>query len=531
MKRLTTILVLIYLVTAGVSMAQYPPVNVTVNTGALNGYFYFVPYNLSAYPTYPPGTQHQMIIDASGHVVYYRPVTGFFAGDFKQQINGKMSYCAGNQFIIMDSTFTIIDSVTTMGGIDFDIHDLQILPNGHYLLLGNEDVTMDLSSYNMFNQVGDPGSANATVTAGVLQELDSNHNVVWEWHSINNFNFDDVDEFFLNDSTHVDWTHMNSIEMDTDSNIIISSRHFDEITKINRQDSTVMWRLGGKANQFTFVNDSDMFLAQHDARRLPNGHLLLYDNGRGPNPVHKASAKEYELDEDSLIATLVWSYSEADTVYSRSQGNCQRLSNGSTLISWGDPRNEYMVFSVVDSLGNKQYEVQFPDSQITYRTFYYDSVNFLSMRPAILCNADSSVSALVADSGYASYMWSTGDTTQGIYVSSVDTFYVYVPAGDSGFVSSEYFIVTDSLDICGGVTVNEIPNERFIVYPNPVNEMLYIKTDAEINAPLQIFDITGREVIHINAGQFRNQVSVNVSGLHHGVYIVKAGRFTSTFVK
>jgi hypothetical protein len=523
MKKLSTLLC--FLLLAAFCKSQIPNFDVTVNTGALNGYFFLCPYKLSAFPAFPPGNQHRMVLDENGHVVYYQPVAGYFAGDFKMQKNGLITAAGHGQYIIMDSTFTVIDSVTNPGGIDFDLHDLIILPNGHYLLLGNEDITMDLSSYHIFN--GNPGSASATVTCGVLQELDTAKAVVWEWHAKDHFAFDDMDDFFATDPTAVDWTHMNSIEMDTDSNIIISSRHFAEITKINHADSSIIWRLGGKHNMFTFVNDTVSgdtipFLAQHDARRLPNGHLLLFDNGRA-NPLHHLSAKEYALDEVNLTATLVWSHSEGDSIFSRSQGNCNRLSSGHTLISYGNPIGENIVFNVVDSMNNKVFEISFPDTEITYRTYFYDSVNFENMRPLITCAGDS----LMADSGHASYMWSNGDTTQNILVNSNDTFYVYTMIGDSGFISSESFIVTDSSNICSPLAVNEISRGRIIVYPNPAQDQLYVRLNEDL--PVDLFDITGRQMMHFvpQHGQF----IIDVSTLTNGIYILRAGKYSLSFVK
>ena len=89
----------------------------------------------------------------------------------------------------MDSTFTIVDSVRIKNGFIQDGHDMQILPNGHFLLLGWENITMDLSSYAIFNNNGTVGSANATVRCGIVQEQDANKNVVFEWHSKDYFNF------------------------------------------------------------------------------------------------------------------------------------------------------------------------------------------------------------------------------------------------------------------------------------------------------------------------------------------------------
>ena len=58
---------------------------------------------------------------------------------------------------------------------------MQILSNGHYLILGYEYRTMNLSSYNWFNGNGTPVVLMLWVKCGVIQELDANKNLVWEW--------------------------------------------------------------------------------------------------------------------------------------------------------------------------------------------------------------------------------------------------------------------------------------------------------------------------------------------------------------
>ncbi len=61
--------------------------------------------------------------------------------------------------------------------------------------------------------------------------------------------------------------------------ILLSFRHLNEVTKIDSSSGEIIWRLGGKQNQFTFLGDTMPFSAQHDARRIANGNLTLFDNG------------------------------------------------------------------------------------------------------------------------------------------------------------------------------------------------------------------------------------------------------------
>jgi hypothetical protein len=58
---------------------------------------------------------------------------------------------------------------------------------------------------------------------------------------------------------NVDWTHSNAVEFDYNGHLLLSSRPLNEITKINRQTGNVMWRFGGKYNNFTFIGDTVPF--------------------------------------------------------------------------------------------------------------------------------------------------------------------------------------------------------------------------------------------------------------------------------
>ena len=132
----------------------------------------------------------------------------------------------------------------------------------------------------------------------------------------------------------VDYIHGNAIELDYDGNLLISSRHLNEISKISRSTGEFIWRLGGNNNEFTFVNDTIPFHYQHDIRRLENGNITMFDNGNFRAPL-VSRALEYQLDEVNKVATLVWSYQHTPVVYGAFMGSVQRLKNGNTLIGWG----------------------------------------------------------------------------------------------------------------------------------------------------------------------------------------------------
>ena len=163
--------------------------------------------------------------------------------------------------------------------------------------------------------------------------------------------------------------HGNAI--DADGNLLVSFRNSDEITKINSRTGEIIWRLGGKKSQFTFVNDPlNGFSHQHGIRRLQNGNLILFDNGNLHSPP-MSRAVEYKLDEQVKTAELVWEYRHAPALYGFALGFAQRLANGNTLISFGTSQRVIEV----DRSGAKQWELAILGAQVyNYRAFRIESL-------------------------------------------------------------------------------------------------------------------------------------------------------------
>jgi len=439
---------IVFLLTAQYLFSQ-PIYTANVYSKNPKGYYFLYTYKVSKEP-HVPAKEYQMILDAKGRIVYFKNFPG--SSDFRLQSNGLAYYYISNKsganFYIIDSAFKTIDTIACRNGIFTDGHDFQILPDGHYLLLGYETVTMDLSKYKMFLKRNIPGSSHAQVKCNVIQELDKNKNVVFEWHAKDYFQFDDIDNFFIDDSQNVDWTHFNSVDMDKDGNLLVSSKHFNQVIKINHHDSSIIWRMGGKRNQFRFINDSIPFLAPHDVRRIKNGNITLLDNGYGDSShIHPARALEYNIDERNKTTFLKWSYVRKPEIFSSGTGNVQRLKNGNTLVNFGRVLNDSnnILFEVIKSSGEKVFDIRFADTLVTYRGFYYPSLPWKLDRPEIKYYRSGKDHYLDAGSGHSSYRWPNGDTTQTIKITTAGNYYVYVPKGEGGFISSQIFTVSDKL--------------------------------------------------------------------------------------
>lgn len=305
--------------------------------------------------------QYLMILDNLGKPVFYKPM-GSISTDFKLQPNGYLTYCdgVGNTFYELDSNYVVIDNFQAGNGYRTNVHDLHVSPNGHALVLADDPEIVDMSN------IVPGGNPNATVIGAVIQELDQNKNVVFQWRSF--------DHFQITDATHEDLTadvidavHPNTIEVDTDGNLLLSSRHLDEITKIDRGTGAIIWRWGGKNNQFIFTNDTVRFSHQHTIRRTSTGTLILFDNGNGRDNLG-SRAVEYSMDEQAKTVTLVWQFSHSPEVRTTAMGSVQRLPNGNTLIGWGSARPAVTEVRPDKSVA---LELQLPDSVVSYRAFRF----------------------------------------------------------------------------------------------------------------------------------------------------------------
>jgi hypothetical protein len=338
---------------------DFPYVVITANDNPDTGLIFLDNWN---------GVPYNLILDNTGWPVWYMR-TPDQRRDFKVQGNGLLTMMVrqgfpnvfGWGYIGLDHNYAVVDSFCAVNGYGSDEHDLQVLPDGHYLLIGIRFVNnVDMS------QIFDGGNKNATIRESCIQEFTPEHEMIFQWSALDHYDLHDVQ---LEDvrGSEIRFSHMNSISIDDDGNIILSNRHLSEVTKINRQTGEIIWRLGGAHNQFTFVNDElDGFRNQHDARALGNGHYTVFDNGNMHNPPVSRAA-EFQVDTTAMTATLVWQFRDNPDKYSNWMGNVQRLPNGNTLINWAD--GSLPKLTEVRPNGEKAFEMWFKDYMHCYRVF------------------------------------------------------------------------------------------------------------------------------------------------------------------
>lgn len=413
-----------------------PGFSVNITSPEAKGYYFFSPIKLGANKV--SKSAGNILMDEMGNIIYFKKYSeGNFSGDFKLNLSGLISFYVNDKVFLMDSAFKIIDSITCKKGLLFDPHEFLILPNGHYVILSLEDVKMNLQNYKLFNKKGQPGEMSANVKCTVLQELDRQKNVVFEWHIKDHYTFDYVDTMYLSNPREVDWAHCNSVEKTKDGNYILSIRNFNQVAKIDGKNGKVLWRLGGKNSSFHFINDPHEFKGQHDARVLTNGHITLYDNGLKSKPIHPEGGKEYQLDETKRTVKLVWSHIPDKSLWSVGYGNVQRLPNGNTLVNFGGRDQSKLIFDITAPDSKKIMELVSNDSLSNYRAYYYKDLPFKLKRPKVNCIQKNGKWILEAEDGFSDYIWSNGQTSKSLIVGMEGSYYVCVPVGIGGWICSD----------------------------------------------------------------------------------------------
>ncbi|MBD3267235.1 PQQ-binding-like beta-propeller repeat protein [bacterium] len=272
-------------------------------------------------------------------------------------------------------------------------HYAHMLPNGHlvaivkdYMILeldwhGNLVWKFETRAHHDFDRLlngntivvsrrkekYEPINPEKELSYDILYEVTPKNKIVWEWKVEEHL--DELQkhaELILPCTMFNDWPHINTCEILPHSptamkdsrfkkdNLLLCGRHIDTIFIIDRPSDKIVWAWG-----------PGEILGPHMPTMLPNGNILLYDNGKNRSRKKRKYTRVLEL--DPLAKKIVWEYQSPNNFYSPSRGSNQRLPNGNTLIAESDSGR---LLEVTKS-GELVWEFLNPDKQPLYRTIRY----------------------------------------------------------------------------------------------------------------------------------------------------------------
>ncbi len=345
-----------------------PAVTVTAASAAV------APGDEFAAPYAGPGQAGPMILEPNGSLVWFKPLPTYVSATNLQvqEYEGKpvLTWWQGDislhgfglgEDIIADSTYTDIARVKAGNGLQADLHEFQLTPQGTALITAYHPILCNLSS------VGGP--AYGAVTDGVFQEIDVKTGLVmYEWTSIDHVGLTESHEPASRSTTAwpFDFFHLNSINLDHDGSLLISSRNTWTVYKIDPRSGQIVWRLGGRHSSFK-MGPGTGIAWQHDPRELPDGALSIFDNGASPAVHRQSRGMVVSLDQQSGTATLVSQLTHAPSLLAPSQGNMQALANGDWFVGWGQDPD----FSEFGPQGGLLFDAHFPVHEQSYRDFRF----------------------------------------------------------------------------------------------------------------------------------------------------------------
>jgi hypothetical protein len=290
---------------------------------------FIAPYNS------PTGQAGAVIVDNAGEPLWENPLAGKVTTNFRvQHYRGQpvLTWWEGSielghgvgEYVIADAAYRTIRRIQAARGLHADLHEFVITPADTALLTSYVVTDADLRA------VGGP--RRGTIQDAIFQEIDlATGAVLFEWHSLDHI---PLTESYAPVEADWDFFHINSVDLDTDGDLLVSARSTHTVYKIDRASGAIRWRLGGKLGDFA-MGPGSAFAWQHDARRQSSGTLTVFDNGATPAVERLSRGLILDVDERAMTATLVRAYSHP-RILAGSQGSVQLLPGGNVFVGWGE---------------------------------------------------------------------------------------------------------------------------------------------------------------------------------------------------
>jgi len=411
-------------------------------------------------------------------------------------------------------------------------HDIYPMPNGNILVLA-----ATVMSNEETLQAG--RNPNLVSGAGILyneQILEikpigtNDYSIEWEWnfkdHLIQDYddtknNYGVIDEHpekldinFLNDRIPAEnWLHVNSIQYDeTLDQIVISSRNLSELYIIDHSTTAeeatgetggtygkggdFLYRWGNSAAYGQGNEDDRTLFGQHFPHIIKpglkdEGKIILFNNGTDREPVFSevmiisaptTSPGIYSYDPDSSYgpqtAEFTYSSNEDNDFTSGILSGAIRLPNENLLICDGNSGRLFEINSTNDIVWN-------------YIIPMNNTTGEISSQGDVLESGNSTFRGIKYSTDYEGF---TGkDVTPGDPI-------------ESNF----------NLNTCLSLSTDNLLNDKIIIYPNPVEDLIHINTGLTI-LEVEIYDFLGKRLNFIKL----NNRKIDMTNANKGIYVLK----------
>ena len=345
-----------------------PKVVVTANSPAVApGDEFLAPYAGAGQPGL-------MILEPGGGLIWFAPLPAHAAATNLQvqqyEGNPVLTWWQGNisvhgfgkgEDVIADRKYTDIAHVRAGNGLEADLHEFELTPQGTALITAYDPIRCNLTEAG--------GASNGAVTDSLLQEIDIRTGLVmYQWTSVDHVALAESYERATNSSVSspFDFFHLNSISVDRDGTLLISSRNTWTAYDLSPSTGQINWQLGGRHSSYQLGAEAATAW-QHDPRELEDGTFSIFDNGASPTVHAQSRGILLSLDEQQKTATLLTQITHPSPLIAPSQGDVQALANGDWFVGWGQLPN----FSEFNAQGQLLFDAHLPPGTESYRSFRF----------------------------------------------------------------------------------------------------------------------------------------------------------------
>ena len=522
--------------------AFFPEIKILESNNPAPGYYFLAAKGISA----PGASLYIAIVDNYGTPVFFRKMNKA-SGSMRLLPDGRIAYMNGvpRKLYILNSMLEV-EQIYAIQGFDVNGHDWAYDNNGNFLLMGEAIRYIDMSGLIA------GGNINAEVLDLIIQEFDKDGNLKYTWNSADHFDIFDGNEnspYLDYTEAQLDYVHANSVAVDSDTSFIISNRHMDEITKVDRRTRNIIWRLGGKKNDFTFINDPIGFSHQHSISRLENGNILLFDNGN----LHVSQVSTsiiYDLDEINMTATLIKRYGRTPEVYSNHGAGTQEVHNGNIINHWG---TYWPSFTEFHKDGSIALDVDFTEHSFSPRInkFLWETKIFETDKDSLdfgqIENHEAVQSLVTIKNNKTTNLVLTGFSSHSNLFEISANFPITIAAGaslainvqfnsnnadkgvfedvltlfsdtDTERIARQIWVFAEKLNNLTAISELDLRSVQFILSPVPVSNILDISTLSKDEKGFEIYSLSG-QLVYQSPTFIENSMELNVSEFKDGIYL------------
>ena len=223
-----------------------------------------------------------------------------------------------------------------------------------------------------------------------------------------------------------DWFHNNAIYYDElDNSIIVSGRMQDMVFKFDAKTKEIKWVLSNPNSTWSDVTENKLLTpigddfewqyGQHAVTLLPNGDVMLYDNGNFRSKDSETSLSNdqnysrgviYRINEENMTVEQIWQYGKerGSELFTPYIGDVDYLDDNHYLINFGgiikdnqenrldspvelfsrnDVTGEAVIVEVKDDMVVNEFKLTAPFNANTYRVerlpLYYENEKYVDL--------------------------------------------------------------------------------------------------------------------------------------------------------